>query len=501
MSFLTKLEPKYALPHQSHRPVHLVSDDELGDFSDVNIFDDIVLVVDIDDDLELFYFQLLHYLADLHVDVDVDVDLFLDFHTTSQTTSPTTSTTNTATTTTSSPTTTSYSSSSLTTYTSQSTSDGQIVTYTSTVAVYPTTSANSDASTGSSFWNNKGDVAGVFTVVGVVALVVLIAIITGAVRRRRARKFDRDAAEAAAEAAANTHAPDFTDDDYGYRDDRNQDFAERGGYSDTASHGTFSQPPMQPGESYNMSELPPFDPYFSAGAAGDPYSAAGAAGIGAGVNRARSLGHTNTFNPYTAPTPVSVPNAYQDGSPPLGAYGAPQNQYGAAMASSGVNSNSDLLAAAGIAGGAGGAAAGLARGPSPIASSGPQDTLARNRSLGANTLMSSGSEYSTSAATHQQYGAYPSATQGQPGARPVSFGDPTSNSTESLPNPFGSAAQPGETSLLGATFSSPENSADEHGAELGGGAPHSPEENRMSLRDEDDYGFNGGRRVLKVANE
>ena len=43
--------------------------------------------------------------------------------------------------------------------------------------------------------------AGVFAAVGVVALILFIVFITNEVRRRRAKKFDREVAEAAAEAA------------------------------------------------------------------------------------------------------------------------------------------------------------------------------------------------------------------------------------------------------------------------------------------------------------
>ena len=40
------------------------------------------------------------------------------------------------------------------------------------------------------FFSNKGAVAGVFTVVGLVALALIIALATNVIRRRRAKKFD-----------------------------------------------------------------------------------------------------------------------------------------------------------------------------------------------------------------------------------------------------------------------------------------------------------------------
>ncbi|KAI9070236.1 hypothetical protein FKP32DRAFT_16034 [Trametes sanguinea] len=99
-----------------------------------------------------------------------------------------------------------------------------------------------------SFFHNTGAVAGVFTVVGLAALAIVIALVTNAMRRRRAKKLDREIAEAAAEAA---HAPAFVDDDY-YPDDRlGKGGSSTGGgpssggdlrsaYSDT-THGTFAQ--------------------------------------------------------------------------------------------------------------------------------------------------------------------------------------------------------------------------------------------------------------------
>jgi len=406
------------------------------------------------------------------------------------------------------------------------TSDGTTVVVTRTSPAVSQTPHNDSAGGSSSFFQNKGEVAGVFAAVGVVAAIILIALITQAIRRRRAKRFDDEVADAAAEAAAQAHAPDFTDDDYGYPEDRTK---ELGPYSDTASHGTFTQPPMQPGESYNMAELPHFDPYAvasgapgepyaAAGAAGDPYSAAGAAGIGAaGLNRARSTGPGNMPTPYNAfaQPQAAVPQtqAYYDN--PYGAAAAAQaqqgapNQHGPSRSNAGTEASFDLLDAAGLGAAAGG-------------------NLNRNKSLGANTLGTSGSEYSSSQNAHNAaYGGY--FGQLPQGARPPSMGDPYAGynnpsqqarpqaqqpspnqsdraSAADLPNPFaqgssGSGTSP-EPPLLGTKFNSPESTA-ENGDDDDEPGPMGAwnQESRHSLRDEEDYGYGGGRRVLKVANE
>lgn len=376
----------------------------------------------------------------------------------------------------------------------------------------------------SRFFRNKGEVAGVFAAVGVIAAIILVALITQAIRRRRAKQFDDEVADAAAEAAAQAHAPDFTDDDYGYPEDHTKAY---GPYSDTASHGTFSQPPMQAGESYNMAELPHFDPYAAAGAAGDPYSAAGAAGIGAtGLNRARSVGQANAtastpFNAFAAPQlPVPQTQAHYDN--PYGAASAAQAQRTATdrhvptKSTTGTEASFDLLEAAGLS-----SAAGVGAGV-------PGASLNRNKSLGATTLGTSGSEYSSShAGNSAAYGGY-YGSQLPPDARPPSMGDPFATyynpspqghaqsqpmspnasghrSAADLPNPFargssGSGTSP-EPPLLGTKFNSPESTTedgDDDDDELAPVNGWHNQESRHSLRDEEDYGFGGGRRVLKV---
>ena len=128
-----------------------------------------------------------------------------------------------------------------------------------------------------SFFHNTGAVAGVFSVVGIIALVAIFFLLTSFVRRRRARKLDREIDEAAA-AAANVQAPDF--DDYDYTSGTGIGYAQ---YSET-SHGTYNQPPLSHERSRNnLGDVPPvFDPYNN----NTGGAAAGAAGIGA---RGRSL--------------------------------------------------------------------------------------------------------------------------------------------------------------------------------------------------------------------
>ncbi|KAF4564966.1 hypothetical protein EYR36_002909 [Pleurotus pulmonarius] len=155
--------------------------------------------------------------------------------------------------------------------------------------VAPTTASN-DQSNSSGFFSNTGAVAGVFTVVGVVVLAVVFALITNAVRKRRARKFDREIADAAAEAAA-AQAPAFLDDDDDDIERRAAGYGRggtSGGYGGNGSkesytgYDSYGQPNLGY-ESYGMSEIP-----TNASATG-LVASAGAAGIGASaLARARS---------------------------------------------------------------------------------------------------------------------------------------------------------------------------------------------------------------------
>ncbi|KAF8995180.1 hypothetical protein BDQ17DRAFT_1330700 [Cyathus striatus] len=211
-----------------------------------------------------------------------------------------------------------------------------------------------------------GAVAGVFSVVGIVVLAIIIALLTNTIRRRRAKKFDREIEEAARDAAT-ARPPDFLDDD-----DEHDNYYRGAGFSDVSSHGTYAQPPMGV-ESYGMREMGPPVPGIPAqggvsgsGGSGpapgeifDPSrlyadGAAGAAGIG--VARARSMGGgagaalREGGSPYAAfagPNPALVPHGHAHEVYSAGSSGASR----------------DLLEAAGIVPGIG-AGAGLVRGAS-----------------------------------------------------------------------------------------------------------------------------------------
>ncbi|KAG1842695.1 hypothetical protein C8R48DRAFT_837907 [Suillus tomentosus] len=194
-----------------------------------------------------------------------------------------------------------------------STSGGVVITSVTyvTVATSTPSSANDTATSSNSFFSNTGAVAGVFTVVGLIVIAIFIAIVTNAVRRRRAKKFDRDVAEAAAEAAASSRSP-F--DDYAYSNNGGSG----GGYpySDT-THGTFGQAPMNlPSDTYGMSEMTQYDPY-AAGAVSlatanvgrtrsrqdsETHRAPGIAGVGAG-NLAREPSRRTPYHAFAGPGP------------------------------------------------------------------------------------------------------------------------------------------------------------------------------------------------------
>ncbi|KIM49907.1 hypothetical protein M413DRAFT_22017 [Hebeloma cylindrosporum] len=238
-----------------------------------------------------------------------------------------------------------------------STTGPAILTQTSTRFISSTgdTQPTNNADTGSSskgFFSNTGAVAGVFSVVGLVGLALVIALITNGIRRRRARKFDKELAAATLEAAS-APKPVFLDDD---DDDpyRNGSGAGRmgynnaggygagGGFSDASSHGTFTQPPMSVnshgGEAYGMREMGGVGP----GEIYEPYgggaAAAGAAGIG--VARARSM---RSDGGYAA--------GLQDGAAPYAAFAVPTQQhdpYASQPRGMGRDTNTDILEAAGM---------------------------------------------------------------------------------------------------------------------------------------------------------
>ena len=161
-----------------------------------------------------------------------------------------------------------------------------------------------NSSTNKGFFDNTGAVAGTFSVVGLVGLGILIFIVTAVIRRRRAERFDKDVALAAAEAAATAHNPGF-DDDYGYGSSGHG--VGSYGYTDTYHKDPAKFPPTR--EAYGMSDVGNtayVDPdNYSIGTAGGP----GAAGIGAGVLYRSKSGKNQPepFNVYAAHHDPTIP--------------------------------------------------------------------------------------------------------------------------------------------------------------------------------------------------
>ncbi|KAH7905948.1 hypothetical protein BJ138DRAFT_700343 [Hygrophoropsis aurantiaca] len=432
--------------------------------------------------------------------------------TTSTTTSSTTSTT-TASTTASSTTT----SSSLL-VTSGTNSVGGYTEYTSVVVATPSTSVqpNNDTSKSSSFFSNTGAVAGTFTVVGLVVVALGIALITNAVRRRRAKRFDRDVAEAAAEAAASSRSP-F--DDYAYSGSGSNGGGGGGGggggyagYSDN-SHGTFAQQPMSlahPNDSYGMSEMSRFDPY-SAGAASlaaagiprgrtESEGTPGLAGVGAGT-LAREPSRRSPYHAFAGPA-----------SPP------PQMQMQMQMQDNGSGSlryrrgpggtNQDILEAAGL--GGTGAAAMAANGPyvnrRPSEHSQPSyQNSARRRSQGYGDAypaqLQPGGYRPDPFRGHTQasadpYGGYANAPYPQRGSPSPGPGLPNPHE---IPSPSHSPPAteyiPTSQEHIPASPVAHESEEEFHEAPPGVGR----DDDRLSYADDADYGQTS--RVLRVANE
>jgi hypothetical protein len=151
------------------------------------------------------------------------------------------------------------------------------------------------------FFHNTGAVAGTFSAVGVVVVILLVFIATRWVRQRRAKRLDAEIDEVAA-AGANSG---FAHDDYDYRSNATN----FGGYSET-SHGTLGQQPLAHADAY-----PTGDSYAAAGAGGGA-GAAAAAGM-AGIGRARSQRSTgDPFGAFAAPhdlppLPSHAPENYE----------------------------------------------------------------------------------------------------------------------------------------------------------------------------------------------
>ncbi|KAF5311440.1 hypothetical protein D9611_011542 [Ephemerocybe angulata] len=238
---------------------------------------------------------------------------------------------------------------------------------------------------GTLFFQKTGAVAGTFTAVGVVGLIILIVLISTGIRRRRAKKFDQEIAEAAREAAA-TQPPVFLDDDdddYRSGPYGSTAYGAKGGpYSDVSSHGTYNQPAMVPPESFGMREMPPGSHGPAPGEVFD-YGAAAAGAAGIGVARARSQNNGASYGqglqeggaPYAAFNMPPGPT----GSPP-----PPQYHYNkSSMGGSGAH-GLEVLEAAGMGAHVAGAGAALARGPSQYQAQGDgyqQDGLTRKKSL------------------------------------------------------------------------------------------------------------------------
>jgi hypothetical protein len=347
---------------------------------------------------------------------------------------------------------------------------------------------NSNPNSNKGFFDNTGAVAGTFSVVGLVGLGILIFIVTTVIRRRRAERFDKDVALAAAEAAATSQNPGF-DDDYAYGS--NGHGAGSYGYADTYNQDPVKFPP--PRETYGMSDIGGTtyaDPdNYSTGTGGGP----GAAGIGAGALY-RSKSGKDQLEPYHAYAAHQDPTMSQqanlryrnpaqdrwDGPNPVGGgYDAVQN---------------------------------VSRSP-------PDNGVIRSKSLQSNNPAPSvSSHYSTDPLTHDPYAQPPPMPESyldhyrtgpdskhQPQTRPLStvsmtdaYGGVTpgkplaqqppvperSGDLRDLPNPFESQT-PGDPRLSGSS-----NYSEGPHPDFGLDDP------RMSLRDDEDYG--AGRRVLKV---
>ncbi|KAG6852711.1 hypothetical protein C0991_009638 [Blastosporella zonata] len=407
--------------------------------------------------------------------------------TTSATPSTTTTSSSTITTTTPLLTTTTITSAS----TGTTNTAANIVTTTSVIAVTPTlapATGTPAAGTSKGFFQNTGAVAGVFTVVGLIILALLIALITNIIRRRRAKQFDREVEEAAAE-AAKAPAPIFLDDDGDdyYNPQQQQQHtgyspsngysASNGyggvaeGYSDVSSHGTYSQPPLSQ-ETYGMREMGP--------APGELYS--GAAGVG--VARARSTrdgafatGLQEGATPYPA---FAGPGAYQSG-----AYGA-----------GGGGANADLLDATGMGVGAGvGAGGGLGRGMSLNHHSIPPHPAALATGYTGYDLQSQPGYYPN---------PYPQQQQQDLSRNTSAYTGTTLASSSSPPPKEQQSYGAHYASRPGAVHEQEEGEQDAYGGYMD--EPQHPDALRKesvgSYYDEDEEEGEGrGARVLKVANE
>lgn len=311
----------------------------------------------------------------------------------------------------------------------------------------------------------------------------MIFVITAVIRRRRAEKFDKDAALAAAEAAATAHNPTF-DDDYGFGSGHHG----VGGYGYAENY----QPPVQPPpmrEVYGMKSIGAnayVDPdNQSIGTGGGP----GAAGIGAGTLY-RSKSAKEQLDPF---------NAYAAHQDPI----VPQQQASLRYRNPGQDHWEDpnLL----------GGGHNLARNQPHPDSAG----VVRSKSIqSSNPAQSLSSHYSSDPLTqdpqvqpppvpesyldHYRTGFNPETHQ--PQIRPLStasmtdaYGGVTAGNQPPVPEKFGNTGD--LSNPFEGQMSSDRHSGSSNYSE--GIPPVFPHDDpRMSLRDDEDYG--AGRRVLKV---
>jgi len=332
----------------------------------------------------------------------------------------------------------------------------------------------------------------VFSAVGVIALIVIFFLLTSLVRRRRARKLDREIEEAAT-AAAGAQVPDF--DDYDYTSGRGY-----GHYSET-SHGTFNQPPLSHESHNNLGDVSTYEPYGGAGGAG-----AGAAGIGA---RGRSVRGGGMPDPYGAL--ANPPEQYEMYETRRSWHqGGPQG--GPAIASY------DILQAAGLAGSDPYAvtrrtSTGLPMLPGQLQPG--NNGLNRSQSKGASAILPTTAETET----------YPTSTPapGYPGGQDTPYppekarysasyapGGVTSTMPPDIEeDPYSGYNDQPSASLdnphspgIGETHAREDELEDVVGQYQDSPFPREHEEPaRASIADDEDYGYNSGRRMLRVANE
>ena len=335
------------------------------------------------------------------------------------------------------------------------------------------------------FFSNTGAVAGVFTVVGLIVVALIVALVVNAVRRRRAQKFDRDVAEAAAEAAASSRSP-F--DEYSYNNTGGNGGGGGGGggygYSDN-SHGTYQLPPVAPrNDAYGMTEMSQYDPY-----------AAGAASLAASaVGRSRSRKESEPGAPGIAGVGAGTLAREPSKRAPYHAFAGPGPQPHELQGSNGTfrggRGNQDVLEAAGLAGT--GAAAIASNNPNngaggPYITRKPSDTqntqFSGRSQLGS---MSSGGHHPSTLLPGYPVESYYPQRSDSLSPDPFAGYPPAISVSKPLPNPH--AATVPSPPL-------PSQQSDHNEDHVESGSPRSDEQ-RMSYQDDTDY--SQGNRVLRV---